>query len=593
MLTEELVGLAPGELAAVWEAPLYGENMLHAVCEACTGGQSVELAAHYESFVCHEHHRWLGIYEGRPQNELRNFQYPGEPSGARLATDDVLRADIKYQALLSQGRISPTLLKECLSLVMGYPEEGTSLTPTPEAFPTLVNLLELLTDEELLKDLLNPGLTFAEARQLLEILLHRRGMKFSANVIDNIWIYLRPHFFATRTLLEDETSAFSPFPAVDLEHITRGVRVARPFEPFSRYLDQLRASLPEQSRRQAQIYMVPSGVLARYERTPSEKRFVLCHEGHLTIRTGTEVVAALESKRPPCSVCTGHQVLAGFNSINETHPYIAAQWHPEKNLPLEPSQVNAGSNKRIVWRCSQNHDFEVTVANRTKRGTNCAICSGKKLLTGTNDLATTHPEIAAQWHPTLNDGLLPHSVIAASGRSIYWMCEQGHTFKMPIAKRKAGRGCPKCSGRSVVPGETDLATTHPQIAQEWHPTANGDLRPQHCTAGSERLVMWLCPRSHTYEVTIYDRTGSTRAGCYYCSNRRLLPGFNDLKTRYPELSLDWDTPRNDGLTPDQTFPGNQKRWWTCRQGHTQHMQFRNRLRAGGCTQCSPAARVDT
>src|SRR5699024_9736470 len=129
-----------------------------------------------------------------------------------------------------------------------------------------------------------------------------------------------------------------------------------------------------------------------------------------------------------------------------------------------------------VWRCSQNHDFEVTVANRTKRGTNCAICSGKKLLTGTNDLATTHPEIAAQWHPTLNDGLLPHSVIAASGRSIYWMCEQGHTFKMPIAKRKAGRGCPKCSGRSVVPGETDLATTHPQIAQEWHPTANGDLR---------------------------------------------------------------------------------------------------------------------
>src|SRR5699024_6592965 len=198
MLTEELVGLAPGELAAVWEAPLYGENMLHAVCEACTGGQSVELAAHYESFVCHEHHRWLGIYEGRPQNELRNFQYPGEPSGARLATDDVLRADIKYQALLSQGRISPTLLKECLSLVMGYPEEGTSLTPTPEAFPTLVNLLELVTDEELLKDLLNPGLTFAEARQLLEILLHRRGMKFSANVIDNIWIYLRPHFFATR-----------------------------------------------------------------------------------------------------------------------------------------------------------------------------------------------------------------------------------------------------------------------------------------------------------------------------------------------------------------------------------------------------------
>lgn len=38
------------------------------------------------------------------------------------------------------------------------------------------------------------------------------------------------------------------------------------------------------------------------------------------------------------------------------------------------------------------------------------------------------------------------------------------------------RGCPCCANHIAVKGKNDLATTHPQLAKEWHPTKN-TLRP--------------------------------------------------------------------------------------------------------------------
>ena len=57
--------------------------------------------------------------------------------------------------------------------------------------------------------------------------------------------------------------------------------------------------------------------------------------------------------------------------------------------------------------------------NRARKGkadSGCPYCSGRKVLAGYNDLATTHPGIAAMWHPRMNKRLKPTGVqaIAAS-----------------------------------------------------------------------------------------------------------------------------------------------------------------------------------
>ncbi len=56
--------------------------------------------------------------------------------------------------------------------------------------------------------------------------------------------------------------------------------------------------------------------------------------------------------------------------------------------------------------------------------------------------------------------------------------------------------------------------------------------------------------------------------CPYCSNQKLLPGFNDLATRYPELLKEWDFNKNK-IKPNQIMPGAHKKvWWKCPFGHS-------------------------
>ncbi|MGG5754198.1 zinc-ribbon domain-containing protein [Zafaria sp. Z1313] len=250
-----------------------------------------------------------------------------------------------------------------------------------------------------------------------------------------------------------------------------------------------------------------------------------------------------------------------------------------------PSSTVAGSNKKQAWQCVHGHSFTATVANRALNGSGCPVCANLAVSAGINDLATTHPGLAAEWHPELNGDLRPEHVIGGRDAKIAWLCPAGHDYWKTVAKRKGGQGCPICSGRRVALGVNDLGTTHPALAAEWHFELNGDLGPVDVSAGSALTVHWICPAKHAYDTPIGNRTGAKKAGCPYCSNRKLLTGYNDLATQYPALALDWDPARNGGLTAAEVLPGSRLRSWKCAYGHEQEMMFRNRLRAGGCTGC--------
>ena len=59
---------------------------------------------------------------------------------------------------------------------------------------------------------------------------------------------------------------------------------------------------------------------------------------------------------------------------------------------------------------------------------------------GFNDLSTMEPEIAAQWHPTLNGSLTPQMVTAGSHKKVWWLCAEGHVWKAAIAPEPESRG---------------------------------------------------------------------------------------------------------------------------------------------------------
>ena len=84
----------------------------------------------------------------------------------------------------------------------------------------------------------------------------------------------------------------------------------------------------------------------------------------------------------------------------------------------------------------------------------------------------------------------------------------------------------------LIKGKNDLATLNPALAKEWHPTENGNLKPEDVTPGSGKEVWWLCPEGHPYLMVVNHR-GKRGYGCPYCSGHRGLKGVTIWPRRTP------------------------------------------------------------
>jgi hypothetical protein len=84
--------------------------------------------------------------------------------------------------------------------------------------------------------------------------------------------------------------------------------------------------------------------------------------------------AVVTNRTPPqssgCPVCTGRQVLAGFNDLTTLYPELAKEAYG-----WEASTVTAGSSKKLQWRCAKGHTWHATVANRVGRSSDCPDCA--------------------------------------------------------------------------------------------------------------------------------------------------------------------------------------------------------------------------
>ena len=285
------------------------------------------------------------------------------------------------------------------------------------------------------------------------------------------------------------------------------------------------------------------------------------HEWETTIFTKTSGSS--------CPICVGQKVLEGFNDLNTTDPEIAKEWHPTRNGDLKPTEISRGTGKKVWWQCSKypDHEWDAKIANRTINGRGCPICVGRKVLKGFNDLKTTDPELATEWHPTRNEDLKPTDFTRGSGKKVWWQCIKypDHEWDAVISSRSlTGRGCPFCSSNKVLEGFNDLNTTEPELAKEWHPTRNGDLKATQVSRSSDKKVWWQCSNypDHEWVAVIGSRT--TGIGCSICDGKTVLEGFNDLKSQFPELVKEWHPTKNGNLKPtDFTKSSGKKVWWQC------------------------------
>ena len=204
-------------------------------------------------------------------------------------------------------------------------------------------------------------------------------------------------------------------------------------------------------------------------------------------------------------------------------------------------------------------------------------------------LAETHPEIAQQWHPKLNGDLTPNDVTKGSNKKVWWKCQKGddHEWESSVNNRTK-RGCPICSGKKVV-GSNCLATLNPKLADEWHPTLNGDLTPSDVTPGSRKKVWWKCDKGddHLWESSISNRAYN-QTGCPVCSNQKVVES-KSLAITHPEVSKQWHPTKNGNLLPTQVTSGSNKTvWWKCDKGddHIYKERIYNKSNGKKCKVCS-------
>ncbi len=137
--------------------------------------------------------------------------------------------------------------------------------------------------------------------------------------------------------------------------------------------------------------------------------------------------------------------IKGVNDLETLFPEVAKEWHPTKNGEFRPSDFKPGSKHVAWWKGSCGHEWQVAIYSRTKNGkSGCPICANLMVLVGYNDLATTNPSLADEWHPTKNGNLKPTDVIAGSMKYAWWKCKNGHEWRAIIRNRNQGYGCPEC-----------------------------------------------------------------------------------------------------------------------------------------------------
>jgi hypothetical protein len=308
----------------------------------------------------------------------------------------------------------------------------------------------------------------------------------------------------------------------------------------------------------------------------------------------------------------------------DADPEVADEWCYKKNAGWGPEHFSRASGVRAWWICSYcQREYKAQINNRTTNHSACPYCASKKVCSD-NSLASQNPAVAREWHPKLNGKLKASDVTHASNKKAWWLCKEcNHEWQAaPTDRTGLGSGCPACyetyleHARAYPPdrkrghvvlnkadknvsrswyeagriGFVSLSKSHPRLAKQWHPTANGSYTPEDFARGSEAMVWWKCKKGldHEWQSPIYSRTGTGRGKCPFCAGKR-VSASNSLAKRFPNIAKEWHATLNGKLTPSEVTAHSGKRaWWQCKKysDHVWQTKVGTRTKGSGCPYCA-------
>jgi hypothetical protein len=246
-----------------------------------------------------------------------------------------------------------------------------------------------------------------------------------------------------------------------------------------------------------------------------------------------------------------------------------------------------GAYKKLQWECLKDgceEIFEISWSSASA-GHGCPYCVGKKVGLS-NCLATKRPDIALEWHPTLNGNITPYNVTSSCNKYFWWRCLKNpkHEWYISVCGRtNKNSGCPCCCGQQLC-DENSLIINLPELAKEFHPTKNGAILVENLTIKSQLMIWWKCSKNSEHEWITRVEARTRGQKCPYCVGRRASKEYNLLICN-PELSLEWDYEKNSKKPEDYAPHSGKKVWWKCKEGHSWESTISSR-KYNGCGQCN-------
>ena len=199
-----------------------------------------------------------------------------------------------------------------------------------------------------------------------------------------------------------------------------------------------------------------------------------------------------------------------------------------------------------------------------------------------NSLTEVHPELVSEWSEK-NLPLTPDDITFGSNKKVWWKGTCGHEWQASVKARSSGEKCPICSGARVIAGINDLATLEPLLVKQW--SKKNKIKPTEVSIGSHKKVIWRCEKGHEWIATVKSRT-INKTGCPYCFHNKVLAGFNDLATLFPEVADEWSD-KNEKKPTEVTAFANSKAWWKCKIcGYEWNTLISTRSGGSKCPCCS-------
>jgi hypothetical protein len=282
--------------------------------------------------------------------------------------------------------------------------------------------------------------------------------------------------------------------------------------------------------------------------------------------------------------------VTGDDRINKWnyHDVLTHYAHPRPTAPPAP----VGHRATI---CRIGHrTIAASLVGRSRQAAlddNCAYCNHWVILSGFNDMGTTHPHLASELDPAKNNGVSAREIFAGSPSIYIWTCRrapQPHDFPASASNRSANHsGCPVCLNRAIRIGINDLATLYPEIAGEFNVDANCFLSVDDLAPGSNTMVAWKCSSGHRFNMTVGQRTRGR--SCPTCPKPEKVGRTLDISR--PDLAAELHPTRNLPRTArDITVGSNMNCIWVCPKKKHVYEQSPERRSAGyGCPLCSGRA----